>query len=334
MATAQNDYNWSNRLINLRRIIKLIAILFVAGESISTWSYGSFRQNESQLTFGPFAEVEPMCSPDGKWVLFQYFHADQPGKPQLWLVPTLGNFSQARPLVDNGFYNAEASWSPDSQWVSYESITNRGNGPDIQLFKINIYTKDIFQLTSLSQKSGLAPGDSTSWSVKGDISFAMNGDIYAIHESGGGVKKLADVNSRYSFMEPSLIRWSPDATRLCFLARNPSLKEDQPLIGLVNLQTEEMRILGRGDFPSWLDNDHLLIVRRVSSRESRIGILSVRDRTWKTLTRGHVDITPAMSPSKAYLFFARESSSPSRGNNLNVFEGFHVWRVGLSQVPR
>src|SRR5258708_39393853 len=106
-------------------------------------------------------------------------------------MPAHTTFSQARPLVDDATYNAEATWSPDSKWVAFENITTTHDEASIQLFKINVYTGERVQLTTLPQ-GGPAPGDSTSWSTKGQIAFEMNGDIHVVDENGATVSKLID----------------------------------------------------------------------------------------------------------------------------------------------
>src|SRR6266487_5724587 len=73
-----------------------------------------------QVTFGPVAELGPQCSPDNRWIAFEYFHEGSENHgPQIWMMPESEDLPSAKPLVDDGKYHAGISWSPDSQWISF-----------------------------------------------------------------------------------------------------------------------------------------------------------------------------------------------------------------------
>jgi Tol biopolymer transport system component len=280
-----------------------------------------------QITFGPFGETDPVPSPNGKWLLFEYFHQERPNLPTIWIMPMKGNFSEARALVDDDDYNGEPSWSPDSRWVCYQTLSHSGKGNS--LFRVNASTGEKIRLLQLPE--GKSIGDSTAWSVQGTIAFELDGDISGLDPATGTLGRLLDTRQRFPSTPPAHLIWSPDGTMLAFATENEETIKSQ--IWTLNLKTRTLRQITGGHtdtFPSWLDNHHLLLSRMFSENDSQIGIISLTGGQLKWLTQGHDDLTPKPSPNGEVLFFARATEPKPNPNNFNIFAGFHIWRMTLA----
>src|ERR1700720_4157880 len=65
----------------------------------------------AQITKGPMGEIGPRCSPDGRYLAFEYFSIEHPNAVQVWLMPSNGRFSDAKPLLGySGNTYGEISW--------------------------------------------------------------------------------------------------------------------------------------------------------------------------------------------------------------------------------
>ncbi len=308
----------------------LFLIAAISLSSLDTKREGPSSAGE-QITFGPFAETGPAPSPDGRWLLFEYFHRERPNLPTLWIMPTNSDFSEARPLADNDDYNGEPSWSPDSEWVCYQALSHSGEGN--RLFKLNISTGERIQLTQLPQRKSI--GDSTTWSVQGTIAFEFGGDIHGLDAKGGVMRKLLDTRRRFALTPPAHLTWSPNGTKLAFATENEDTLKSQ--IWTVDVKTSTLRQITRehtDTFPAWLGNDHLLLTRMLGENESWIGIIHSSGGTPKWLTQGHDDLTPEIAPTGDVLFFARATEPKPNPNNFNIFAGFHIWRVTVAKGRR
>src|SRR5437660_4278616 len=54
-----------------------------------------------QVTFGPVAELGPQCSPDNRWIAFEYFHETSGSHgPQIWIMAESEDFTSAKPKTE------------------------------------------------------------------------------------------------------------------------------------------------------------------------------------------------------------------------------------------
>jgi hypothetical protein len=284
-------------------------------------------QSGEQITFGPFAEAGPAPSPNGRWVLFEYFHPERPRLPTLWIMPASGRFSEARPLVDSDDYSGEPSWSPDSQWVCYQALSRSGKGNS--LIKVNVSTGEKIKLFQLPGAKSV--GDSTSWSIRGRIAFQLDGDIYALDPETGASWRLLETRRRFASTPPAHLTWSPNGTMLAFAVENQDSLKSQ--IWVLYLKTKKLRLLTRGPvdtFPAWLSDDCLVFTRMLGEHNSELGIIRLSGGPPRWLTQGHDDLTPAaVSGRNPQLFFARATEPEPSSNHFNIFAGFHIWRMKL-----
>lgn len=104
--------------------------------------------------------ASPQVSPDGQWVVYVQTTVNvenNKGVSQLWLVATDGK-TPPRKLTSAGKKDLNPCWSPDGQWILFES--NRSGS--MQLWAIRVSGGEAIQLTSLVTEAGNA-----QWSPNG-----------------------------------------------------------------------------------------------------------------------------------------------------------------------
>lgn len=282
-----------------------------------------------QITSGPIAEIGPLCSPDGRQLAFEYFSPEHPNAVQVWLMPTRGEFSQAKPLLGyTGKYYGEISWSPDAAWLSFiGGTTDSSRLVSDQVFKVNVTTRHITPLTNLPTGTSLGAG--TSWSKDGQIAFEMEDDIYVVSQNGGALAKLVDVKSMLPGVSPFFALWSPDGRRIAFVGR--TAQENSLYIADLESHRIEKVFSGVGDDgPSWLDDSRILSSHVEGQSHSSIWMIRVRDKRSIRLTEGFYDISPVGSARGSYLYFSRNADI-SKGSR-SLVRGFHIWRAPIRDL--
>lgn len=275
-----------------------------------------------QVTSGPVGEVGPQCSPDGRHLAFEYFSAEHPKAVQLWVMPTKGEFSDAKPLLGYtlGESYGEISWSPDSRWLSFIRGTESNGVISDQVFKVNVARQNTISLTKFPTGTSLGAG--TSWSKNGQIAFEMDGDIYAVSDSGGRVAKLVDVKNILPGVSPFYPSWSPDRNHVAFVGRS----EHERSVYVTDLTRHTIEKIFTGvadDGPAWLDDRHILSSREESQSHSSIWIVDVHRKHGVRVTEGFYDISPATCVSGGYLYFSRNQDIAQVNGALT--RGFHIW---------
>jgi len=278
----------------------------------------------AQITKGPVGEIGPRCSPDGRYLAFEYFSTEHSDAVQVWLMPP-DRFSDARPLLGySGMSYGEISWSPDGGWLSFVGGSPESDGVlSEQVFKINIANRQITQLTYFPARTSLG---GTSWSRDGRILFEMDDDIYVVPQTGGTVAKLLDVNTRLPGVNPFFPSWSPDATRVAFVGR--TAKEHSLYVADLDSNIIEKIFSDVGDDgPSWLDDSRILCSRVEGQSQSSLWLVRVREKNGVRLTQGFYDIGPVACVSGEYMYFARNADISRFSGPM--MRGFHIWRVRM-----
>jgi Tol biopolymer transport system component len=289
-----------------------------------------------QVTFGPVAELGPQCSPDNRWIVFEYFHESGESRgPQIWMMPESGDFRSARPLIDDGKYHAGISWSPDSQWISFVMSQKRQQDDPFlssQIYKANIRTGKIVQLTDFEAHTAL--GEDTAWSQNGLIAFEKEGDIYAIPAVGGAVFKLLDASSQgVQIGELSGLAWSRNGKYLAFSANQEGQPTEDSAIWNMDVQEKQLRQLPTGPgsgCPFWISDSTLLFCRGEKGGAVKIYSYSLRHGRTTELTSGPIDLPGCVVPATGRLFFNHGKSSQLEFETL-ALPKLHIWKKRLSR---
>jgi dipeptidyl aminopeptidase/acylaminoacyl peptidase len=182
---------------------------------------------------------DPQLSPDGRWVAYVVSAADMAENAvdgDIWLVPAAGG--RAVRLTTSKKNDTQPRWSPDSRQIAF--VSARAEKP--QLFVISPFGGEAEQVTE--SKGGVT---SFQWAPDGRrIAYVARRDLTADEERREKEKDdaivvdqnyklsrlwVVDVEARaarelaagdYQASDP---QWSPDGTRLAFVA-NPTPKAD------------------------------------------------------------------------------------------------------------
>jgi len=200
---------------------------------------GALRPFTFEDVMGVRQVTDPQLSPDGKWVAYVVSAADMKENAvdgDIWLVPAAGG----RPvrLTTSKKNDTQPRWSPDGRQIAF--VSTRADKP--QLFVISPFGGEAEQLTE--SKGGVT---GFQWAPDGRrIAYVARRDLTPDEERREKEKDdaivvdqnhklsrlwVVDVETRaarelaagdYQVSDP---QWSPDGTRLAFVA-NPTPKAD------------------------------------------------------------------------------------------------------------
>ena len=92
-----------------------------------------------QVFKGPVGEFGPLCSPDGRWLAFEYFTSKNIGDTEIWIMSNSGKAGDVSALLNQKTLEyGEIAWSPDSASLSF--IGNRpvnSGAMTEQVFSVN-----------------------------------------------------------------------------------------------------------------------------------------------------------------------------------------------------
>ncbi len=245
-------------------------------------------------------------------VLGYVFYTQSPRNTSDQSPPQL-SFTQ---LTDQGGQEAEASISPDGNYVIYRSGP-RGNS-DIYLLRIG--GRNPINLTKDSTVDDVQPAYSPDGQFISFRSEREGGGIFIMGATGESVKKLTNFG-----YHPA---WSPDGKQIAFATEGPA----SPLTRLtdsklwtVNVQTEEKKLLYEVDAvqPDWSPNNLRIAFWALNLRGGQRDLVTIPANGGKAVfvtNDAAVDWKPVWSPDGKYLYFISD-----RGGSMNV------WRIAIDE---
>jgi hypothetical protein len=302
-----------------------------------------------------YDEVLPKCSPDGRWLAFEYHEASDPNYPRVGIMDLSQHSHPWSPLLEvkpgSHQWAGDFSWSPDSRWLAL--ITDYPDGHksfwsdwDTQVVKVNIKTHEVVRLTDFSSNTSFGP--TTAWLRSGSIVFAAEDqNIYGVSEKGGHVRKLINAPKDKCGGFTNTLAVSPSGQSIAFVIEGEG--DDQTAecnaLWIADLRTGELRRIPTTGLlplsPFWLDENRILFsgISIDGGKWLPVGIYRVLLSSGKvTHVLDGLYLTPFVCDSGKMLYFSRgsnlEAKTPSSDAwpTFNDFAGFHIWRVPLSDV--
>jgi len=205
------------------------------------FAYSPSKLPFTRLTSGRWDDVSPSISVDGTQVVFAS------NRNEYWDLYTLNlTDGQIARVTDTPEYDGHPGWSPDGQWIIYETM------PDNQL-EINLLsTVNLGQVIQLISDPAL--DQTPTWSPLGrTVAFVSDrsGDdeIWLVDLDKPDEGRFVDVSRSPSSAE-SHPAWSPDGTRLAWASKIPG-QPDGLYVWDSNRPDQPARLIGTGDWPVW-----------------------------------------------------------------------------------
>jgi TolB protein len=232
----------------------LIVLALDDGANIHLFAYQPEETGSGQplpltrLTYGPWDDIEPSISTDGKTIAFA---SNRSGYWDIYLLD-LGSGGITR-LTDSLSYEGAPAWSPDNKWLVYEAYKNDNLELQIQ----SVASPD--EMIRLTNNAGA--DFSPAWSPGGrQIAFVSN-------QSGEDEIWLADLDksedqrflniSQNPTGKDTHPAWSPDGNSLVWVSEQDGVRnlqvENFPPDGVMNTAPvpSDRKSLGSGDWPVW-----------------------------------------------------------------------------------
>jgi TolB protein len=232
----------------------LIVLALDEGANIHLFAYQPEETGAGQplplmrLTYGPWDDIEPAISTDGKTIAFA---SNRSGYWDIYLLD-LGSGGITR-LTDSLAYEGAPSWSPDNKWLVYEAYKN--DNLDLQIQSV-VSPNETIRLTN-SATADFSP----AWSPGGrQIAFVSN-------QSGEDEIWLADLDksedqrflniSQNPTGKDTHPAWSPDGKSLVWVSEQDGIRnllvQEFPSDGVTNTTPipSNRKNLGSGDWPVW-----------------------------------------------------------------------------------
>jgi TolB protein len=205
------------------------------------FAYAPSKLPLTRLTSGRWDDVSPAISADGTRVVFAS------NRNEYWDIYTLNlTDGQIARITDTPEFDGHPGWSPDGQWIIYETMS----GDQLEIDLVSIV--NLGQVITLISDPAL--DQMPTWSPLGrQVAFVSN-------RSGDDEIWMADLDkpdegrfvnvSRSSTSAESHPAWSPDGTRLAWVSRI-SGQPDGIYVWDSNRPDQPARLVGSGDDPRW-----------------------------------------------------------------------------------
>jgi len=218
----------------------------------------------TRITHGPWDDIHPAISPDGQTIAFT---SNRSGYWDIYLMDIAsGGITR---LMDTLEYEGAPAWSPDNQWLVYETYLDDNLEIEIQSV---ITPADSIMLTD-----NPAADFSPAWSPQGRrIVFVSN-------RSGENEVWLADLDKSEDERFENISQgpgskdthptWSPDGTSLVWVSQRDGMRSlvvsELSPAGDASTKTSFLaqRTLGSGDWPAWsTDGETILAILQAPNR--------------------------------------------------------------------
>jgi TolB protein len=221
----------------------------------------------TRLTNGAWDDIDPSVSPDGSKIAYA---SRQNGYWDIYVLDLLNN--QTTRITDTPEYDGVPTWSPDAQFLAYESYTDTGT---------QIFIRTVADLSQAPVQMTFEPGESFSpaWSPQGrEITFVST-------RSGQEEIWLArldriddrfiNISQRSTIGRDRAPRWSPEGSILIWATDAPGTS----VLMSWDSRTPERppRQITNGDTPVWSPDGNTLLVEVREANQTSLAVYRLND---------------------------------------------------------
>lgn len=200
-------------------------------------------QSLTRLTNGPWHDVSPALSPDGRTLAFA---SDRNNYWDLYLLDLPSG--EVRPLTDTPNYENAPAWSPDGQWLVYEAYAD--DNLDLFIVHVSDLTQPPIRLTTHP-----ATDFSPAWSPDGRrIAFVSTrggqSDIWLANLDISGEERFINLSHTPGRQEDHPV-WRPDGQGLAWGSLDFATGLHQVFWQDMASDRAAARMTGSGDAVAW-----------------------------------------------------------------------------------
>ena len=198
----------------------------------------------TRLTSGPWDDITPALSPDGKWLAFA---SNRSGQWDLYLLDLQsGDLNR---VTDTPDYDAYPAWSPDGNLLAYETYNT-----DLEVVIRSVFDDQTFINLSEHPSADFHP----TWSPSGrHLAFVSNrsgeSEIWLADFDKFGEDRFTNLSQNPDAQE-SHPAWSPDGSALTWMA---SQSENHNLY--IWKPGQSAHYVASGDWPIWSPDGSTLL---------------------------------------------------------------------------
>lgn len=187
-------------------------------DAINIWIVNADSSNNRQLTFEQNVNMQPIVSPDGKYIVFI---STRSGNPILWRMNIDGSEQQA--LTENSNVIKSLSFTPDGKWIVYEQKESANSS---NIWKINVEDKKTVQLTQVNSIRPTVSPDGKFFACE----YGTPAKLAIIPIDGGQPLKILEAPL---VLKSRQFRWANDSKSLIYIDKRDRIYNlwSQPISG-------------------------------------------------------------------------------------------------------
>jgi Tol biopolymer transport system component len=291
-----------------------LSIVFSRGGQLFSLYPGA---SEEQLTSGEYFSSQPAVSPDGETIAYARLPSDFSTPSEIYTLAREGGTPKALVTLEGS--NTAPAWSPDGTEIAFAHQAPEGGVSNI--YKINLSSKTITQLTHLSEEPTNAAG-APAWSPDGTkIAFIESTDasgfgLAVMDSDGSDIKKIVTTGMVAD------VGWSHDGTHL-FYTRDERTETSAFQIYTIAADGTENKAITEDSYQKpelAVSPDGMKIIFMRGGKPRELGNYSVWEMNTdgteqEQLTSGHEDVDPTWAPP------VDSDSPPEFGRCIKVAKG-------------
>jgi TolB protein len=242
--------------------------------------------NLRKLTRDNTVNLSPAWSPDGKWIVYTSYAANN---PDLVMIDTAGEKRQTLNRLPG--LNAAPSWSPDMQKIAL--VLSRDQNSEIYLLKKNRKLHRLTRHFNIDTSPTWSP-DGKKIAFTSDRSGTGAPQIYIMDAEKGDSGKVTRISFGSSYNDnPS---WSPNGDKIAYTSRVGRKFQ----ISVYDLNTHKSQVVTKGagsaEQPSWSPDGRFIVYRKRVNGNFNIFIKRLGGDRVRQLTFSGKSHSPSWSP--------------------------------------